>query len=55
MLVDEYQVLKNTYRKKYKEEKISFEDTKKISFLQRKGFNWDLIERFINDESSEKE
>lgn len=51
MLTDEYQVLKDTYRKKYKNEDISFEDTKKISFLQRKGFSWDLIERYINDES----
>ncbi len=54
MLKDEYQILKDTYRKKYKDERISFEDTKKISFLQRKGFNWDLIERYINDESSKE-
>ncbi|MDD4381907.1 MAG: RecX family transcriptional regulator [Candidatus Dojkabacteria bacterium] len=54
MFKDEYQVLKDAYKKKYKEEKISFEDTKKISFLQRKGFNWDLIERYINDESTKE-
>ena len=27
------------------------DDRKKIDFFRRKGFNWDLIEKFINDES----
>ena len=51
-LGDEYSVLVATYRKKFKEEKITFEDRKKIDFLRRKGFNWDLIEKYINNESS---
>lgn len=49
---DEYSLLESVYRKKYKEEKIGKEDRKKIDFLRRKGFNWDLIEQFINNESS---
>jgi len=52
---DEYGILVATYRKRFKEEKISFEDRKKIDFLRRKGFNWDLIENFINNESTKQE
>lgn len=55
MLGDEYAILVSTYRKRFKDQKISFEDRKKIDFLRRKGFNWDLIEKFINDESSKQE
>ncbi len=51
LVEDEYSLLVDTYTKKYKEEKITFEDRKKIDFLRRKGFNWDLIEKYINDES----
>ena len=51
LVEDEYGLLKQTYYKKYKDEKITMEDRKKIDFLRRKGFNWDLIEQFINNES----
>lgn len=50
---DEYSLLKETYKKKYKEEKVSLDDRKKIDFLRRKGFSWDLIEKYINDEFTE--
>ncbi len=50
LVEDEYGLLKQTYYKKYKEEKITIDDRKKIDFLRRKGFNWDLIEKFINNE-----
>jgi len=51
LVEDEASLLKQTYEKKYKEEKITMNDRKKIDFLRRKGFNWDLIEQFINNES----
>ncbi len=51
MVEDEYDILKRTYQKKYKDEKISLDDRKKISFLLQKGFSWDLIEELINNES----
>lgn len=54
MLGDEYSILVATYRKRFKDENISFEDRKKIDFLRRKGFNWDLIENFINNESAKQ-
>lgn len=53
VVTDEYTVLKKMYEKKYREEGITREDRKKIEFLLRKGFSWDLIEQFINDESTE--
>ncbi|NMC09296.1 hypothetical protein GYA44_03155 [Candidatus Microgenomates bacterium] len=49
LVEDEYSMLKKVYEKKFKQEKITFEDRKKIDFLLRKGFNWDLIEQFINE------
>ncbi len=53
LVEDEASLLKQTYQKKYKEEKITMNDRKKIDFLRRKGFNWDLIEQFINNESGD--
>lgn len=50
---DEYSLLKKTYEKKYHGEKISYNDSKKVAFLYRKGFSWDLIEQFINNEFGE--
>lgn len=50
-VVDEYGLLDAVYKKKYKEEKLTFSDRKKIDFLKRKGFDWDLIEKYINNES----
>lgn len=53
LVEDEYDILKRVYEKKYGDSKITKEDRKKIDFLLRKGFNWDLIERLINNESEE--
>lgn len=50
---DEYDMLKRAYEKKYKDEKFGIKDRKKIDFLLRKGFSWNLIERFINNEFEE--
>lgn len=50
---DEYDVLKRVYEKKYKGDKITIRDNKKIDFLKRKGFDWDLIKQLIEDESEE--
>jgi len=49
LVEDEYSILRRIYEKKYREEKITMDDRKKIDFLRRKGFNWDLIEQFINE------
>lgn len=54
LLPNEYDMLVNAYKKKFKDQKITFEDRKKIDFLLRKGFNWDLIEQFINNESGKE-
>lgn len=51
LVADEYDVLRRVYEKKYKGEKITIRDNKKIDFLKRKGFNWDLIKQLIEDES----
>lgn len=53
LVEDEYDMLRKIYEKKFGSEKISLRDRKKIDFLMRKGFNWDLIERFINNEPEE--
>ena len=53
MIDDEYDMLKRVYEKKYGIEKFGMKDRKKIDFLLRKGFNWDLIERYINEKSEE--
>jgi regulatory protein len=53
LVEDEFDILKRVYSKKYKEEKITVRDRKKIDFLLRKGFSWDLIEKYINNESAE--
>lgn len=53
LVEDEISLLKKTYAKKFRESKITKEDRKKIEFLLRKGFSWDLIEQYIEDESRE--
>ena len=50
LVEDEYDMLKRIYLKKYGNEKMDLSDSKKIDFLRRKGFNWDLINQFINNE-----
>ncbi|MFA5633859.1 MAG: RecX family transcriptional regulator [Candidatus Dojkabacteria bacterium] len=50
LVEDEYDMLRRIYLKKYGNEKMNLSDNKKIDFLRRKGFNWDLINQFINNE-----
>ena len=52
-LIDEYEVLKDTFKKKYKGKRFDYKDSKMINFLLRKGFSWDLIQRLKNDDSKE--
>ena len=53
LVQDEFDILKRIYIKKYGEEKLDIKDRKKIDFLRRKGFNWDLIQKYMKDESEE--
>lgn len=53
LIEDEYDILKKTYYKRYKSEKLDLKDRKKISYLQRKGFSYDLIKKFANSEFTE--
>lgn len=46
---DEYDVLRRVFKKKFKGKKFDRKDTKMISFLMRKGFSWDLIEKLEYD------
>ncbi len=55
MVEDEYSLLRKIYLKKYGEERLTKRDTKKIQYLQRKGFSWDLIETLISDDTGEQE
>ena len=52
-LLDEYVVLKEAFKKKYKEREFDSKDSKMVNFLLRKGFSWDLIQRLKNDDSEE--
>jgi regulatory protein len=51
IIEDEFEILKHTYYKKYKEEILKNDDRKKIQYLQRKGFSYDLIKKYIENES----
>ena len=53
LVEDEFSLLRRIYTKKYGDEHISYHDTKKIQFLQRKGFSWDLIQKILTDDSGE--
>ncbi len=53
LIEDELSILKKIYLKKYGEEKLTIKDTKKIQYLQRKGFSWDLIQSLITDDTGE--
>ncbi len=46
--INDFDLLKKLYEKKFKNERITFDDKKKISFLSRKGFSWDTISELIN-------
>lgn len=48
-ITDEYEVLKDTFKKKFKGRTFNREDSKMVGFLMRKGFSWDLIERLEYD------
>ena len=53
LIEDEYDLLKRTYYKKDKTYNLDISDTKKIQYLQRKGFSYDLIKEFSKNESTE--
>lgn len=53
LIEDEYDILKKTFYKRYKSENLDLSDRKKIAYLQRKGFSYDLIKKFANSESEE--
>ncbi len=53
LIEDEYDILKRTYYKKYKNYNLSLSETKKVVYLQRKGFSYDLIKKFAQNESEE--
>jgi len=48
---DEIETLRKAFEKKYRGKKFDINDQKMIGYLLRKGFNWDLIEQFKQDES----
>lgn len=50
-VIDEIDLLKAAFEKKYRGKKIDIKDQKMVTFLQRKGFSWDLIEQYSRDES----
>ena len=50
-IVDELELLKSTFEKKYRGKSFDIKDSKMVNFLQRKGFSWDLIERFNRDDT----
>ncbi|HPP18845.1 MAG TPA: RecX family transcriptional regulator [Candidatus Dojkabacteria bacterium] len=50
-ITDELEVLENSFRKKFKNEKFNIQNQKMVGYLLRKGFSWDLIEQFERNES----
>ncbi len=48
---DELEVLRNTFEKKYRGKGFDINDSKMVGFLQRKGFNWDLIQQFSQNDT----
>ena len=50
-VVEEIEILRNSFEKKYKQEKFDIKNQKMVNYLLRKGFSWDLIEQFSRDES----
>ncbi|MBD3329852.1 hypothetical protein GF357_05155 [Candidatus Dojkabacteria bacterium] len=47
---DETELARAVLEKKFKQVSLSRKDTKKITFLQRKGFNWDVISKLVEDD-----
>ena len=54
-ITDELDVLRNAFRKRFKDEKFNIRNQKMVGYLLRKGFNWDLIEQFERNESEKYE
>lgn len=50
LIEDEYALMVKAYEKKYKEQPLYKRDNKKIDYLRRKGFKWDLISQLITDD-----
>ena len=48
---NEMDVLRDTFKKKYKGERFDIQNQKMVGYLLRKGFSWDLIEQFERNES----
>jgi regulatory protein len=54
-ITDELEVLRNAFRKRFKDEKFNIRNQKMVGYLLRKGFSWDLIEQFERNESEKYE
>ena len=54
-ITDELDVLRNAFRKRFKDEKFNIRNQKMVGYLLRKGFSWDLIEQFERNESEKYE
>ena len=54
-ITDELDVLRNAFRKRFKDEKFNIQNQKMVGYLLRKGFSWDLIEQFERNESEKYE
>lgn len=53
LIDDEYELMLKTYQKKYKDEPLYNGEQKKIDYLRRKGYSWDLISELIEDDVRE--
>lgn len=51
--IDELEQIKRVYEKRFGDQKLSKIDRKKIDFLRRKGFGWDLISQLADDDTRE--
>jgi regulatory protein len=50
---NEHETAKELLLKKYHSERIEKKENKKINFLRGKGYNWDIISKFIKDDFEE--
>lgn len=48
--IDDKDMAQKAYCKRFKDEPFSKDDTKKINYLRRKGFSWDVISSLFTDE-----
>jgi len=51
LVEDEYGLLEKVFRKHFKNEKIEISNRKQMRYLSSKGFSYDLIKTFIQNES----